>query len=76
MIIPLCEKSKDVIEPRMKPQWLVRTQGMADAALQAVNEGKIRIRPESARKSYQRWMSNVDDWCISRQLWFRQMPVS
>lgn len=70
MTIPLCEKSKDVIEPRMQPQWWVKMEGMADAALGAVNDGKIKIAPESALKSYQRWMANVSDWCISRQLWY------
>jgi valyl-tRNA synthetase len=70
MTIPLCERSKDVIEPRMQPQWWVRMQGMADEALAAVNRGEIKIAPESALKSYQHWMSNVNDWCISRQLWY------
>ncbi|KAL1864623.1 hypothetical protein VTK73DRAFT_5777 [Phialemonium thermophilum] len=70
MTIPLCEKTKDVIEPCMKPQWWMRMQDMADAALQAAEEGKVRISPESARKSFQRWMANVNDWCISRQLWW------
>ncbi|KAM7205653.1 tRNA synthetases class I (I, L, M and V) domain containing protein [Rhypophila sp. PSN 637] len=70
MTIPLCEKSKDVIEPMMKPQWWVRMKEMGEAALQVVEEGKIKISPESARKSYQRWLSNINDWCISRQLWW------
>lgn len=70
MKIPLCEKSKDVIEPYMKPQWWVQMREMADAGLKAVDEGKITITPESARKSYRHWMSNIQDWCISRQLWW------
>ncbi|KAK4102743.1 hypothetical protein N658DRAFT_514888 [Parathielavia hyrcaniae] len=70
MVIPLCEKTKDVIEPYMTPQWWVRMKEMAEAALNAVEEGKIKISPESARKSYDRWLSNVNDWCISRQLWW------
>ncbi|KAK3943951.1 mitochondrial valyl-tRNA synthetase [Diplogelasinospora grovesii] len=70
MTIPLCEKSKDVIEPMMKQQWWVRMQEMADAALKVVEDGKVKIAPESARKSYQRWLSNINDWCISRQLWW------
>lgn len=70
MTIPLCEKSKDVIEPMMKPQWWVRMKEMGEAALQVVEEGKVKISPESARKSYQRWLSNINDWCISRQLWW------
>ncbi|KAL2172587.1 hypothetical protein VTG60DRAFT_4706 [Thermothelomyces hinnuleus] len=70
MVIPLCEKTKDVIEPYMTPQWWVRMKEMAEAALKVVEEGKIKISPESARKSYDRWLSNVNDWCISRQLWW------
>ncbi len=70
MIIPLCEKSKDVIEPYMKPQWWVRMQEMADAALKVVEEGKIKISPDTANRSYQRWLSDINDWCISRQLWY------
>jgi valyl-tRNA synthetase len=70
MTIPLCEKTKDVIEPYMTPQWWVRMNEMADAALKVVEEGKVKISPESARKSYDRWLANVNDWCISRQLWW------
>jgi valyl-tRNA synthetase len=43
---------------------------MAEAAAKVVEDGDIKISPESARKSYLRWMANVNDWCISRQLWF------
>jgi len=70
MKIPLCEKSKDVIEPYMKPQWWVQMREMADEGLKAVNDGRITINPESARKNYTHWMTNIQDWCISRQLWW------
>ncbi|KAI1180924.1 tRNA synthetases class I-domain-containing protein [Nemania sp. FL0916] len=70
MVIPLCEKTKDVIEPLMKKQWWVKMEGMAAEALKVVEEGKIKIAPESAEKSYQRWLSSINDWCISRQLWW------
>jgi valyl-tRNA synthetase len=53
----------------MTPQWWVRMKEMAEAALKVVEEGKVKISPESARKSYDRWLSNINDWCISRQLW-------
>ncbi|KAK5654450.1 hypothetical protein OQA88_7361 [Cercophora sp. LCS_1] len=76
MKIPLCEKSKDVIEPYMKPQWWVQMREMADEAIKVVDEGKITISPESARKSYRHWMTNIQDWCISRQLWWgHQIPA-
>lgn len=76
MKVPLCERSKDVIEPLMKPQWWMRMQGLADAAAKAVIDGEIKIRPESAEKSYLRWMENCQDWCLSRQLWWgHQIPA-
>ncbi|KAI0490756.1 tRNA synthetases class I-domain-containing protein [Xylaria cf. heliscus] len=70
MTIPLCEKTRDVIEPLMKKQWWVKMADMASDALKVVEEGKIKIAPESAEKSYQRWLSGINDWCISRQLWW------
>lgn len=70
MKVPLCEKSKDIIEPIMKPQWWVRMKELAAPALQAVRDGKIKIQPESAEKSYFRWLEDINDWCISRQLWW------
>lgn len=70
MKIPLCEKSKDVIEPLIKPQWWVRMKEMAGSAIEAEQQGKVTFAPESARKSYHRWLENINDWCISRQLWY------
>ncbi|KAI0408139.1 tRNA synthetases class I-domain-containing protein [Xylaria palmicola] len=70
MTIPLCEKTRDVIEPIMKKQWWVKMDDMAANALRVVEEGQVRIAPGSAEKSYKRWLSNVNDWCISRQLWW------
>ncbi|KAI9149980.1 valyl-tRNA synthetase [Paramyrothecium foliicola] len=66
MTVPLSERSKDVVEPIMKPQWWIK----------AVKSGEIKIRPESAEKNFLHWMSNINDWCISRQLWWgHQCPV-
>ncbi|PHH73835.1 hypothetical protein CDD82_5253 [Ophiocordyceps australis] len=70
MKVPLCEKSKDVIEPIMKPQWWVRMKELAEPAMQAVRDGQIKIKPESAERSYFRWLQDINDWCISRQLWW------
>ncbi|KUJ22727.1 valyl-tRNA synthetase-like protein [Mollisia scopiformis] len=76
MTVPLCDKSKDVIEPLLKPQWWMKMKDMAAAALKVVEDGEIKILPESAEKSYIRWMSNVNDWCLSRQLWWgHQAPM-
>ena len=76
MKVPLCAKSKDVIEPLMKPQWWMRMRDLADAAVKAVKDGEIKIRPENAEKSYFKWLENINDWCLSRQLWWgHQAPA-
>ncbi|KAI1003096.1 Valine--tRNA ligase [Podosphaera aphanis] len=76
MTVPLCDKSKDIIEPLLKPQWWMKMKDMAAAALDVVKDGQIKILPESAEKSYVRWMENVNDWCLSRQLWWgHQAPM-
>jgi valyl-tRNA synthetase len=76
MTVPLCDKSKDVIEPLMKPQWWMKMKDMAAAALDVVKTGEIKILPETAEKSYIRWMEDVNDWCLSRQLWWgHQAPM-
>jgi len=77
MKVPLCNKSKDVIEPLLKPQWWMEMKGLAEKALEAVDDGRIKIRPETADRSYHRWLANINDWCLSRQLWWgHQIPVS
>lgn len=76
MTVPLCGKSKDVIEPIMKPQWWMKMRGLADASIKAVKDGEIVIRPETAEKDYYRWMGAINDWCLSRQLWWgHQAPA-
>ena len=70
MILPTCEKSKDIIEPIMKPQWWVRQKEMAHDAINAVKDGRIVIRPSVCEGDYFRWLENIQDWCISRQLWW------
>lgn len=76
MKVPFCARSKDVIEPLLKPQWWMRMKELAEAASKVVKDGDVKIRPESAEKSYLRWMENVNDWCLSRQLWWgHQAPA-
>ncbi|KAL1958037.1 hypothetical protein VTO42DRAFT_5249 [Malbranchea cinnamomea] len=76
MKVPLCAKSNDVIEPILKPQWWMRMKELAEPAIKAVENGDIVIRPESAQKNYFRWMTNINDWCLSRQLWWgHQAPA-
>ncbi|ERS99820.1 valine-tRNA ligase [Sporothrix schenckii ATCC 58251] len=76
MVVPLSERSKDVVEPRLKPQWWMRMGEMAQMAVQALDDKQFKIKPESADRSFRHWMANITDWCISRQLWWgHQCPV-
>lgn len=76
MKVPLCDKSKDIIEPIMKPQWWVRMKELAEPAIKVVKDGQIKIKPETAERSYFRWLEDINDWCISRQLWWgHRCPV-
>lgn len=68
--IPRGEKSNVIIEPLLTDQWYVKTQDLAKPAIEAVQSGKIRFIPENWNKTYFNWMENIDDWCISRQLWW------
>lgn len=76
MKVPLCEKSKDVIEPLMKPQWWMRMREIAQRATDAAKDGHLKILPETANASFYRWLENISDWCLSRQLWWgHQAPA-
>ena len=68
MQVPRCAKSKDVIEPVMKPQWWVSQKAMA--AMDAVMDRQIKIKPEVPEKEFFIWLEKIQDWCISRQLWW------
>lgn len=70
MVVPMCSRSKDVIEPLLKPQWYVSCQQMADDSVKAVREGELRIIPDFHIKTWYQWLENSRDWCISRQLWW------
>ncbi len=65
-----CDRCKTVVEPRLSTQWFIRIQPLADKAIAAVEQGHIRFTPEQYRKTYDEWMRNIHDWCISRQLWW------
>ncbi|MHB1587604.1 MAG: valine--tRNA ligase [Acidiferrobacteraceae bacterium] len=68
--VPRGERSGVVIEPLLTDQWYVRTRPLADAAVKAVEDGRIRFVPENWAKTYFEWMRNIQDWCISRQIWW------
>lgn len=76
MTIPICSRSGDVIEPLLKPQWWVKQEDMAKEAIKAVKSGDITITPKTSEREYFHWMENIQDWCISRQLWWgHRCPV-
>lgn len=70
MVIPICSRSKDVVEPLVKPQWYVKCDEMAAQAREAVSTGALKIIPEQFKKTWYIWMDGIRDWCISRQLWW------
>ncbi len=65
-----CERCKHTIEPKISDQWFVKMEELAKPAIEAVKSGKIRFIPKKYEKLYFNWMENIQDWCISRQLWW------
>ena len=68
--IPRGDRSNSIIEPYLTDQWYVNIKPLAEPAIEAVKEGKIRFIPDNWSKTYFDWMENIQDWCISRQLWW------
>ncbi len=65
-----CDRCGTVVEPRLSEQWFIKIKPLADRAREAVESGEITIVPENFRQIYLNWMTNIYDWCISRQLWW------
>jgi valyl-tRNA synthetase len=70
MTVPVSQRTGAIIEPRLSMQWFIKIQPLADKAIQAVEQGHITFTPDNHRKTYMEWMTNIHDWCISRQLWW------
>jgi len=71
-----CYRCDTVVEPRLSPQWFVRMKPLAEPAIKAVKEKKIAFTPTRWTKVYLNWMENIQDWCISRQIWWgHRLPV-
>ncbi len=70
MIIGRCQRSNDVIEPRLKTQWFIRTKPLAARALEATRSGQTRILPARFDKVWEHWLTEIRDWNVSRQLWW------
>lgn len=65
-----CYRCKSAVEPMQSLQWFVKTTTLADRAIAAVQEGRTRIVPAKWEKDYFIWLENLEDWCISRQIWW------
>uniref|UniRef100_A0A8C7PQR9 valine--tRNA ligase n=1 Tax=Oncorhynchus mykiss TaxID=8022 RepID=A0A8C7PQR9_ONCMY len=70
MVVPVCSRSKDIVEPLLKPQWYVDCADMGKQAADSVREGRLKIIPDHHHKTWFNWLDNIRDWCISRQLWW------
>ncbi len=65
-----CERCKSTIEPKISEQWFVSMEGLAKKAADSVRNGEVRFIPKKYEKQYFNWLDNIQDWCISRQLWW------
>ncbi|AWG43090.1 valine--tRNA ligase [Candidatus Borreliella tachyglossi] len=71
-----CHRSGEVVEPYLSNQWFVKMKPLAENALKALEESKIRFYPKKWENTYKHWLSNIRDWCISRQLvWGHRIPA-
>jgi valyl-tRNA synthetase len=74
--VPRSQRGGEIVEPMVSTQWFVKIKPLAEAAMAAVKDGRIRIVPERFEKVYFNWLENIKDWCISRQLWWgHRIPV-
>ncbi len=70
LVLGRCQRSNDVVEPRLKTQWFIRTGPLAERALEATRSGRTRILPDRFEKTWEHWLTGIRDWNVSRQLWW------
>jgi len=76
MALGKCYRCKTIVEPYLSPQWFVKIKPLAEPAIKAVEDGRIRLIPEAWVNNYLGWMRDIKDWCISRQIWWgHQIPA-
>ncbi len=76
--LPLAKSQRSgvPVEPRLSPQWYVKTKPLAEKALKAVADGRTKFVPDQWTATFNRWLENIQDWCVSRQLWWgHQIPA-
>ncbi len=70
LVVPRGDRSGSIIEPFLTDQWYVKVGPLAEPAIEAVENGTIRFVPDNWKNTYYEWMRNIQDWCISRQIWW------
>ena len=76
MALGKCYRCKTTVEPYLSPQWFVKIQPLAGPAIKAVEDGRVRLIPDTWVNNYLGWMRDIKDWCISRQIWWgHQIPA-
>jgi valyl-tRNA synthetase len=76
MALGKCYRCKTIVEPLLSDQWFVNIKPLAEPAVQAVEDGRVRIIPETWKNNYLGWMRDIKDWCVSRQIWWgHQIPA-
>ena len=70
LMVPRGDRSHAIIEPYLTDQWFVRAAPLAEPAVKAVEDGRIQFVPDNWKNTYFEWMRNIEDWCISRQIWW------
>ena len=70
MVVPRSQRGGEIVEPMLSMQWFIKMDAIAARAVQAVRDGRIQIVPERFEKVYYHWLENIQDWCVSRQLWW------
>src|SRR5262249_22135020 len=70
MTVPKCERTGEIVEPMLTDQWFVKMESLAARGLDVVDRGEVKFVPENWTTTYRQWLTNIQDWCISRQLWW------
>ena len=70
LMVPRCGRTNEIVEPMLTDQWYVNMESLAQLGLNCVASGEVRFVPENWTTTYNQWLTNIQDWCISRQLWW------